>query len=67
MSAVAVGAAGVVIVTAATVLAAAFPDTQALLLPLTEGGSEFAVPAASVLASLPILGIMAVLAISGRE
>lgn len=67
MSAVAVGAAGVAIVTAATVLAAAFPDTQALLSPLTEGGNEYAVPAASVLASLPILGVMAVLAVSGRE
>lgn len=67
MSAVAVGAAGAALVTAATVLAAAFPDAQALLLPLTEGVSEFAVPAASVLASLPILGIMAVLAVSGRE
>jgi len=66
MSGIIVGSA-VAAITTATVLVATLPDAQALLSPLTEGGSEYAIATASVLASLPMLAIMAVLATSGRE
>ncbi len=67
MSAIIAGSAAAVIATAATVVVAAFPDAQALLSPLTEGGNEYAIATLSVLSSIPMLGIMAVLAASGRE
>ena len=67
MSGIIVGAAAASIAAAATVIVAALPDAQALLSPLTEGSNEYAIAAASVLASLPILAIMSVLPISGRE
>ena len=66
MSGIIVGSA-VAAITTATVLVATLPDAQALLSPLTEGGNEYAIATASVLASLPMLAIMAVLATSGRE
>jgi hypothetical protein len=67
MSGIIAGAAAASIAAAATVIVATLPDAQALLSPLTEGGNEYAIAAASVLASLPMLAIMSVLAISGRE
>jgi hypothetical protein len=67
MSGIVAGAAAASIAAAATVIVATLPDAQALLSPLTEGGNEYAIAAASVLASLPMLAIMSVLAISGRE
>lgn len=67
MSSVVVGSAIAAMTTAATVVVASLPDAQALLSPLTDGGNEYAIATASVLASLPMLGIMAVLAVSGRE
>ncbi len=67
MSGIVAGSAAFAIATAATVVVAALPDAQALISPLTEGGNEYAIAAASVFASLPALGIMAVLAASGRE
>ena len=66
MSGIIVGSA-VAAITTATVLVATLPDAQALLSPLTEGGNEYAIATASVLASLPMLAVMAVLATSGRE
>jgi hypothetical protein len=66
MSGIIVGAAAS-IAAAANVIVAALPDAQALLSPLTDGSNEYAIAAASVLASLPMLAIMSVLAISGRE
>jgi len=67
MSGIAIGSVAAVISTAAAVVVTTLPDAQALLSPLTEGGNEYAMAAASVLASLPMLAIMSVLAISGRE
>jgi hypothetical protein len=67
MSGIVVGSVAVVVTTAATVVVASLPDAQALLSPLTENGNEFAIAAASILASLPMLGIMAVLSVSARE
>ena len=56
MSGIIVGAAAASIAAAATVIVAALPDAQALLSPLTEGSNEYAIAAASVLASLPMPG-----------
>jgi hypothetical protein len=67
MSATVVASAAAVVTTVATVVIASLPDAQALISPLTEGGNEYAVATLSVLASLPILGVMTVLATSGRE
>lgn len=67
MSGIVAGSVAAAIATTATVVAATLPDAQALLSPLTEGGSEYTIAAASVLASLPMLAIMSVLATSGRE
>jgi hypothetical protein len=67
MSVIVAGSAAAAIATVATVVVASLPDAQALLSPLTEGGNEYAIATASVLASLPLLGIMAVLATSARE
>jgi hypothetical protein len=67
MSGIVAGSAAAAVATAVTIVVAALPDAQAILSPLTEGGNEFAIATASVFASLPALGIMAVLAVSGRE
>lgn len=67
MSGIVIGSAATVISAAAAVVVATLSDAQALLSPLTEGGNEYAIAAASVLASLPTLAIMSVLAVSGRE
>jgi hypothetical protein len=67
MSVIVAGSAAAAIATVATVVVASLPDAQALLLPLTESGNEYAIATASVLASLPLLGFMAVLATSARE
>ncbi len=67
MPGIVAGSAAAAIATAATVAVASLPDAQALLSPFTDGGNEYMVSALSVLASLPILAIMAVLGASGRE
>ena len=67
MSVIVAGSTAAAISTVATVVVASLPDAQALLSPLTESGNEYAIATASVLASLPLLGFMAVLATSARE
>jgi hypothetical protein len=67
MSSIIIGSITAAVTTAATVAIAALPDAQALISPLTEGGNEYAIATASVLASIPMLAVMAVLAASGRE
>ncbi|HET6390173.1 hypothetical protein [Hyphomicrobium sp.] len=67
MSVIVVASAAAAITTVATVAVAALPEAHALLSPLTEGGNEYAVTAISILASIPMLGIMAVIATSARE
>jgi hypothetical protein len=66
MSFVIAASATAAIATRATVILTTLPDAQALLVPLIDG-NEYAVSAASVLASVPILAVMAVLAASTRE
>ncbi|HML31160.1 MAG TPA: hypothetical protein PKE16_20420 [Hyphomicrobium sp.] len=63
---VVVGSATAAIATALTVVVASLPDAQALLSPLTEGGNEYAVATASVLASIPMLGVLALLALMAK-
>jgi hypothetical protein len=67
MSGIIVGTAAAALTTAATVVIATIPDAQALLSPLTENGNEYAVAAASIVASFPMLAVLTVLAVSGRE
>ena len=67
MSGIVVASVAAVVTTVATVIVASLPDAQSLLSPLTDGGNEYSVVATSVLASLPLLGVMAVLSISARE
>jgi hypothetical protein len=67
MSGIVFGSAAAAIFTAVAVVTAALPDAEALFLPLTGGGNEYTTAAVSILASLPMLAIMTVLAISGRE
>lgn len=50
-----------------TVLIAYLPDAHALVLPLVEPGNEYAMGAVSILASLLMLAVLSVLALSGRE
>jgi len=67
MSGIAVGSVAAAVATAATVVVASLPDAQALLSPLTECANEYAIVGASIMASLPMLAIMAVLSVSARE
>jgi hypothetical protein len=67
MSGIIVGSAAAALSTAAIVVIATLPDARALLSPLTENGNEYAIAAASIVASLPMLTVLTVLAISGRE
>jgi hypothetical protein len=67
MSGIVLGSAAAAVATAVTVVVASLPDAQALISPLTESGNEYAIAAASVFASLPMLAVLTVLAASGRE
>jgi hypothetical protein len=67
MSGIAFGFAAAAIFAAIAVVTAALPDAQALFLPLTGGGNEYTTAAVSILASLPMLAVMTILALSGRE
>jgi hypothetical protein len=67
MSGIVAASVAAVVTTVATVIVASLPDAQSLLLPLTDGGNEYSVAVTSVLASLPLLGVMAVLSISARD
>lgn len=64
---IALSAAASVAMAAATVVVATHPDAQALLLPLTDGGNEYAIAALSIVATVSTLAIMTVLVASGRE
>lgn len=66
MSCIIAASATAAVTTAATVALATLPDAQALLSPLLDG-NEYALSTVSILASAPILAVMTVLAVSGRE
>ncbi len=67
MSATIIGSAAAALTTAATVVLAASPEAQALLSPLTEGGSEYATTAFALLISFPILAVLTVIAGSSQD
>ena len=67
MSGIVLGSAAAAIFTVIAVVTAALPDAEMLFLPLTGAGNEYTTAAVSILASLPMLAVMTVLAISGRE
>ncbi len=67
MSATIIGSAAAALTTAATVIVASLPEAQALISPLTEGGSEYATAVVGMLISFPILAVLTVIAGSSRE
>jgi hypothetical protein len=64
---IALSAAASVAMAAAMVVDTTLPGAQALLLPLTDGGNEYAVAALSIVATVSTLAIMTVLVASGQE
>lgn len=67
MSATIVASAAAVLIPLTTVMVAAMPEARDVLSPILEGGNEHMIVSISVLASLPLLAIMTVLAASGRD
>ncbi|MEQ1652187.1 MAG: hypothetical protein ABL897_06855 [Hyphomicrobium sp.] len=67
MSASIIASAAAALTTAATVIVATLPEAQAILSPLTEGGSEFATTAAAIMIAFPILAVMTVIAGSAHD
>lgn len=67
MSASIIASAAAALTTAATVIVATLPEAQAILSPLTEGGSEFATTAAAIMIAFPILAVMTVIAGSAQD
>jgi hypothetical protein len=67
MSATIITSAAAALTTAATVVVASLPEAQALLSPLTEGGSEFATTAAGLMIAFPIIAVMTVIAGSAQD
>jgi hypothetical protein len=67
MSATIIATTSAALTTVATLTVATLPEARDLLSPITEGGSEGLITTASILLSLPMLAIMTVAAMSGRE
>ncbi len=67
MSATVIGSAAAALTTAATVVIATLPEAQALLSPITEGGSEYATAAFGMLIGFPILALLTVIAGSAHD
>jgi hypothetical protein len=67
MSAIVTLSATTVVATAATVIAATLPEARDVLSPVLEGGNEYAVAAGSLLLTLPLIGVLTVLTVLGRE
>jgi hypothetical protein len=67
MSATLIASATAALTTAATVIATTMPEAQAILSPLTEGGSEYATTAASILFAFPLIAVMTLIAASAQD
>ena len=67
MSATVIASAAAALTTAATVIVATLPEAQALISPLTEGGTEYATAAFGMLISFPILAVLTVIAGSAHD
>jgi hypothetical protein len=67
MSAALIASAAAALTTAATVVAATMPEVQAILSPLTEGGSEYATAAAGMLFAFPLIAVMTLIAGSAQD
>ena len=67
MSATVISAAAAAFTTAATVVVASLPEAQALISPLTEGGTEYATAAFSMLIGFPMIAVLTVIAGSARD
>ncbi len=67
MSATLIASVTAAVTTVATVVVASLPEAQAILSPLTEGGSEFATTAAGLMIALPLLAVMTLIAGSAQD
>lgn len=67
MSATIITAAATALTTAATVIVATLPEAQAILSPLTEGGSEFAMTAAGLMIAFPFIAVLTLVAGSSQN
>ena len=67
MSATIITSAAAALTTAATVIVATLPEAQAILLPLTEGGNEFAMTAAGLLIAFPFIAVLTLIAGSSQN
>lgn len=67
MSGTIIASATAAVTTLATVVIASSPEAQAILSPLTEGGSEFATTIVALLISFPVLAVLTIIAGSPRD
>jgi hypothetical protein len=67
MSATIIGSATAAATTLATVVVASSPEAQAILSPLTEGGSEYATTIVALLISFPALAVLTIIAGSSKD
>lgn len=67
MTATIIASAAAALTTAATVVLATLPEAQAILSPITEGGSEFAMAAAGMLIAFPFVAVMTLIAGSNQD
>ena len=67
MSGIIIASATAALTAAATVVVATLPEAQALLSPLTSGGSEYATTVVGMMISFPVLAILTVIAGSSAD
>jgi hypothetical protein len=67
MSAAVIASVAAALTTAATVVVATLPEAQAVLSPLTEGGAEYAITAASMMIAFPLIAVLTIVAGSAQD
>lgn len=67
MPATLIASAATALTTAATVVATTLPEVHAILSPITEGGSEFAITAAGLLIAFPFLAVLTLISASSSD
>ncbi len=67
MSATVIASAAAVLTTTATVIVASLPEAQALLSPITDGGTEYATAAFAMMIGFPFLAVLTILAGSSND
>lgn len=67
MSGIVIASTAAALTTVATAMVATFPEVSQAVAPMFETSHEFAVVSASILASVPVLAVLTMLAGSGRR